>query len=140
MNLTHEEMIEAAEDLILIMKAGLVQTFANLRVERLRAMPGPAPQPVRLWADEVARLASQTIGGDRNRWRDAALSALGYHDSADVVLELLWDMSDRIRDERDEYETRRQSPRREPIDPAHAPREPEDSIHCTVGPRKRGGR
>jgi hypothetical protein len=100
MRLTKQEMVEAAEDLRTIIEAGLVTLLSAERLRRLRENPPgsrSAPWQVQVEADNIARLASATIGGNPRQWNDAALAAIGYRDREDVCIEVVREMAERVR-------------------------------------------
>jgi len=146
MSLSRQEMIEAAEDLRTIIEAGMLSVFEAQRLQRLRENPNAsrwAPPEVMVEADYLARLASKCIGGNSRQWQDAALAALGCRGSEDVCLDVLRDIAERARDERERREQQpEQSSRRkrEPADPSS--KRNDCSIRSSLGNRnrKRGSR
>ena len=149
MTLSRQEMVEAAEDLRTIIEAGMLSVFEARRMQRLRENPDAlrrAPPEVRVEADYLARLASKCIGGSQRQWEDAALAALGCRGSEDICLDVLRDLAERARDEREGRDERGQQPdkssqrKRGPADPAS--KKDDCSIRSTLGTRnrKRGSR
>lgn len=102
MRLSRQEMVDAALDFLSLIEAGKVDEYAWLRVKRLREGGlglRSAHLDVQLMADEISRLASQTIGGERAEWRDAAAAALGCRDNTDAAIEVLREVAERARQE-----------------------------------------
>ncbi len=131
MRLSREEMVEAAEDLRTVIEAGLLSVFTAERIRRLRELPTWAlsfPWQVQVEADYLAGIASKCLGGSGRQWKHAALAALGCRDREEVCIELLREMAERVRDEREEQ--------------AEQPRDRDCSIRSSLGNRnrKRGSR
>ena len=126
MRLSRQEMVDAAEDLRCIIEAGLLPVFTAERLRRLREMPTwalPFPWQAHVEADYLAGIASKCIGGSGRQWKDAALAALGCRDREEVCIELLREMAERVRDEREEQ--------------VEQPRDRGCSIRSTLGNRNR---
>lgn len=149
MRLSRQEMVEAAEDLRTIIEARMLSVFEARRMQRLRENPDAsrwAPPEVRVEADYLARLASKCIGGSPRQWQDAALAALGCRGNEEVSIEVLRDLAERARDEREGPDERRQQPekssprKRGAADPAS--KKDDCSIRSSLGNRnrKRGSR
>lgn len=133
------ERTAIATDLLEVIAAGRLDQLAALRLRILRENAGatmPASPWVSVEADRIAKTAAKLIGGQPEEWLDAAFAALGRLSREALCIEVVREVAEQVRAEREPDP--RQSPERDP-EPDRRQQAAWAAPRVTLG-RKRGKR
>jgi hypothetical protein len=108
--LSPEEQREVCEDLLDIVRAGMLPRLVAVRLSMLRERLTPGHWD---WVaiDDVTKRASKLVGGTREWWQGAAATAVGFPSDAEIAVEAIRQVAAEARGEYVDDEPQQAAPR-----------------------------